>query len=162
LSDNVVLRALKILRWAISIVALTACLLSGALWVRSYWWGDDFIGTSSRKIGTSILRQRQWTVVSVEGRTIWDGFPFPRRGTAWRVESSSLAPRPPRMPPRDLVRNLRQIRIYHHYPIFPHWVPMIACALIGAVPWLRWRFNIRGVLVLMAFIAAMFAILVFE
>jgi hypothetical protein len=59
-------------------------------------------------------------------------------------------------------RNLRQIRIYHHYPIFPHWVLMLACALIGAVPWLRWRFRIRGVLVLMAFLAAMFAILVFE
>jgi hypothetical protein len=39
---------------------------------------------------------------------------------------------------------------------------MLACATIGAAPWLRWRFSIRGVLVLMAFVAAMFAILVFE
>jgi hypothetical protein len=39
---------------------------------------------------------------------------------------------------------------------------MLACAAVGIAPWLRWRFSVRGVLVLMAFIAAMFAILIFE
>jgi hypothetical protein len=90
---------------------------------------------------------------------------FPsRRGQvlSWELRSNPDYTLPPGEQ-ADLLRSLRLIRVVRGKSVaLPHWVLMLACAVVGAAPWLRWRFSVRGVLVLMAFIAAMFAILVFE
>jgi hypothetical protein len=68
----------------------------------------------------------------------------------------------PLVRPVDRLGKVRGVRLSWESILFPHWLLMLSCALIGAAPWLRWRFSVRGMLVLMAFLAAMFAILIFE
>jgi hypothetical protein len=149
-------RLLRIQRWAVSVVAFTACLLVGVLWVRSYWRAES---ATIPRHGTQVF-----IIFSHQGSMAWYTRFHERRGQmlSWDLRSNpdySL----PSGEEAELLRNLRLIRWVRSKSItLPHWAVMLACAAIGAAPWLRWQFSVRGVLVLMAFIAAMFAILVFE
>jgi hypothetical protein len=151
------------LRRAVSIVAFTACLLFGALWVRSYysldwvvleWPGPSRLIVDSTRGRTTI----QWSLAY--GRL---GF---HHSTYSDLETFLLEPlTPPESTGWTLpawTQPLRTVSLAHDCLRLPHWILMLAAAVIGVAPWLHWRFSIRGVLVLMAFLAAMFAILIFE
>jgi hypothetical protein len=151
-----VIRALKLTRWTVSVVAFTACLLIGALWVRSYW-RLEFATIPRRGTQVFILHSHQ-------GSATWYTRFHVRRGKylSWDLYSAPIGP-PFNGEQPDLWYNLRLVRVVSGKSVkLPHWVVMLTCATIGAAPWLRWRVSIRGVLVLMAFVAAMFAILRFE
>jgi hypothetical protein len=151
-----VARIWQLLRWAVSVAAFTVCLLVGVLWVRSYWRAES--ATIPRR-GTQVF-----IILSREGSTSWYTRFSERRGQllSWDLWSAPLAPPIIREQP-DLWHNLRLVRIVPGKSVvLPHWIVMLVCGLIGVAPWLRWRFSVRGVLVLMAFLAAMFAILIFE
>jgi hypothetical protein len=149
-------RPLRILRWAVSIVGVMGVVLFGVLWVRSYW-RVEFATIPRRGAQVFIIH-------SHEGSMTWYTRFHVRRGEllSWDLYSAPIGP-PFNGEQPDLLHNLRLVRVVSGKSVkLPHWVVMLACAAIGAAPWLRWRFSVRGVLVLMAFIAAMFAILIFE
>jgi hypothetical protein len=149
-------RSLRILRWAVSLVGVIGVALFGVFWVRSYWRADS--ATIPRR-GTQVF-----IIFSNQGSMAWYTRFHERRGQklSWELRSNPGYILPPGEQ-ADLSRNLRLIRVVRGKSVtLPHWVLMLACAIVGAAPWLRWRFSVRGVLVFMAFIAAMFAILIFE
>jgi hypothetical protein len=147
-------RPLRVLRWAVSIVAFTACLLMGVLWVRSYWRADQFV--------LPLSASRAFMAVSLGGATSWRLGPW-RPNWSQSMEITSVSPGVLTLGRAvDWMGNLRNARFSRESMRLPHWMLILACALIGAAPWMRWRFSVRGVLVLMVFLAAMFAILIFE
>jgi hypothetical protein len=148
LSDFAVIRALKLLRCTVSVVAFTACLLLGLLWVRSYWQADDIFSMPSHR----------QVVHSMIGSL---GFIDSPDGWRFRIESESVVDLTEGLE-IDRIRALRWVRLSGRVRVTPHWFWMVLFGAVGAAPWMRWRFSVRGVLVLMAFLAAMFAILVFE
>jgi hypothetical protein len=148
-------RPLQILRWAVSVVGMMGVVLFGVLWVQSYWRAES--ATIPRR-GTQVF-----IIFSHQGSMAWYTRFHVRRGQmlSWDLRSYDYS-----LPPgehADLLRNLRLIRVVRGKSVtLPHWVLMLACSIVGAAPWLRLRFSVRGVLVLMAFLAVMFAILIFE
>jgi hypothetical protein len=142
-------------RWLISVAAFTACLLVGALWVRSYWWADEIV---LRRSPAALI-----TCQSMQGSMRFVAYPRPLFTGIRKLnfESRPAAALNEKFEP-DLYGNLRRVRLDRWPLIVPHWAWMLATGLLAAGPWVRWRFSVRGVLVLMAFIAAMFAILVLE
>jgi hypothetical protein len=148
-----VIRTLKLTRWTVSIVAFAACLIIGVLWVRSYWRVE--FATIPRR-GTQVF-----IIHSHEGLMTWYTRFHVRRGEllSWDLYSAPIGP-PFNGEQPDLLRNLRLVRIVTGKSVkLPHWVVILACAAIGAAPWLRWRFNVRTVLVLMAIVAVLFAVI---
>jgi hypothetical protein len=160
-------RPLRLLRWAVSTAAFIACLLIATLWVRSYysldwvvleWPGPSRLIVDSGHGSTKL----QWSA-TYRGRL---GL---RRSS---FSTFAVVDLMPVLPPEsaesigwtlpEWTRPLRSVSFSHEHVRLPDWTLMLAAAVIGAAPWLRWRFSVRGVLVLMAFIAAMFAVLIFE
>jgi hypothetical protein len=55
---------------------------------------------------------------------------------------------------------LRQVSLSQDSFMIPHWTWMAAFGLIGAAPWLRWRFSLRGLLIVTAVAAVLFAVII--
>jgi hypothetical protein len=133
--------------WSVAwgVVAVLLCVL----WVRSYWWQDLLIrGTYNIQIGTNIVivdadygRIHIWhtrTGILTTLNTsdfITDG--------EWkhRVQTPNSKKLMWRWSDADIV-----IRV-------PTWLPVIVLTMIGAIPWLRFRFSLRTLLIATALVA---------
>jgi hypothetical protein len=137
-------------RIAVTALSLTACVLMIALWVRSYWWHDIAhcpLTSTPRMLCVYSLRGRI-TIAAV----VWQkDDPGP---TGWGWE--------PEFVPRFVPLDAPPLFEYHILANgidarFPHWLPIPALATLSVaatLPWLRWRFSLRTLLIATTLVAA--------
>jgi hypothetical protein len=153
-------RTIRFLRIAVTALSLTACVLMIALWVRSYWVQDI---VTVRPAATRTL-----TLDSFMGRMELTTEPRVLRRfaivTHWEYDE---------VPPstdytfgfrRKYVVNddgaLGWLRGHRYTVAFPHWLFITTMATLVAIPWLRWRFSLRALLIATALIAVALGLIV--
>jgi hypothetical protein len=143
--DEVMLRYWRI---AFSAACGILCLLLIALWVRSYWYSDEFRFniTDNRMVwlhsmwGTASMFTMSFAdPLLSEGPVIisdpidrpmsTEGFSLSRRKNAWSVGA-------------------------------PLWCPALIFAALSIAPWLRWRFSLRTLLIVMTLLAILLGAIV--
>ena len=155
---------LRYLRITVTVVSLIACMLLTALWVRSYSRSDT-ISQRYTKAHAARLQHgfRYHEVVytrigSDNGivfitRSLHSSRPLPPLD--WRLRSTS----PTRGPTATFHWRLSpDIRIQLPYPsvVFP----VFAAAILAALPWIKWQFSLRTLLIVTTIIAAWLGLIV--
>jgi len=132
-----------------------ACLLLIALWVRSYWRYDVF---SVR------INEHGQLVTSLKGELTWDGAASLAKDSevfhwsAYRVEGVTTAESPPTMRP---FLGFRWTMVGQSpLPIIPYWFPVFVLAALAAIPWFRWRFSLRTLLIAITLVAVGLGVIV--
>ncbi len=132
------------LRIAISVCGGVAAVLLVALWVRSYWRWDSVgysrVGAGSGQ-GTLVLAFDSrgqdgwsWTSSSYENDIEESARPLSTRALEWKSEAGSFA------------------------VFIAHWVLLVPVVVLTVAPWMRWRFSVRTLLVLITFAALLCAL----
>ena len=127
------------LRLAWSVGCGLVCLLLIVLWVRSRWYQDRLSGTwlvASSAQGLIVLElgdlNRSWELTSESVRHPgWD-----RPGLAWSVAANRT------------------------FVFVAHTTLAVLVALIAPLPWIRWRFSLRTLLVVATLIAILLGLMV--
>jgi hypothetical protein len=145
-------RFLRYLRIAFSITCVIACVLLIVLWVRSYWHRDVISRMVQDKLATVI--GSNWGTVYF---TRADYQALNRKSAneqEWKLET--LKPNPIDKKVRWFIDS-RLILIEIH---FPHWFLVLPIAGIAAVPWIRWRFTRRTLLIATTLVAVVLGLIV--
>jgi hypothetical protein len=133
---------LKYLRIAVTALCLTACVLLSVLWVRSYWW-MDYADIPS---GQQLIR-----LASIPGHVWWDVIDGPG---VWQLGTTSVEAH---------IRAGKRLghgsqlatgfRFESSAGRVPYWFLVILTAAVAAVPWIKWRFSLRTLLIAMTLVA---------
>jgi hypothetical protein len=138
---------LRNLRVAWSVMCGVFCLLLIALWERSYWWCDVVEGTVTSSRGFRLASESG----DVGGRL------FNTKG-GWRIYSVETA-----------VLNSRTgwnpSGFYWSWQLGPwvqvrHWFALMLVATCAVVPWIRWRFSLRTLLIAATVVAVILGLTV--
>ena len=138
------------LRIAFSAVCGVLCLLLIVLWVRSYWHVDVL-----QKPSTS----RLFIISSSKGRLAY----FENRASPQST-----------MPPEEiapiidnfilraakLILGFGRVRGLRIPPLWfaPYWFPVLISGVLATVPWLRWRFSLRTLLIATTLVAVVLGV----
>jgi hypothetical protein len=140
------------LRIAWSVVCSIACVLLIVLWVRSYWIVDLIQkGTGSKSVN-----------VYIEPGTIGVGILAELNPNSW-TRSSMTADRYHVVvgthPPRS-----SRVWGYSHFAtnalFLPFWFLVLLASTLVTVPWLRWRFTLRILLIATTLVAVVLGLIV--
>ncbi len=150
----------RYLRIAFSVGCGAICLLVIALWVRSYWRWECL---NSPNIAT----------ISNKGRVgvIWNYgmlWPYGLHEKFWRASSydndwfiQDIMGYLPNALPKSNVWGFGCYRAWHasnhrdFTVVMPHWFLVLVSLALSALPWLRWRFNLRTLLFGITVVAAL-------
>lgn len=138
----------KSLRIAVTTVSLIACVLLIVLWVRSYTHSEYLIGKAP-------LISKNIQLGSYHGffgiiLTRWS------RGEAWHYESQLHQDHPFRIEFQQpsWFCEWNGPYVYHQLDIqAPHWFWLTIFATIAALPWIKWRFSLRTLLIVVTLFA---------
>jgi hypothetical protein len=146
----------RYLRIAFSAVCGIICLLLIVLWVRSYWWMEKVLWVYQSPKAIRIF----WGAGQVQVETASDN-PIEITSSAlgtfdWREPTfSSVAP--PDATSKSLDHMLHKLDTGKAVPIC---FPVLATATLAALPWLRWRFSLRTLLIAMTLVAVVLGLIV--
>jgi len=126
------------LRIALSATCLTACVLLIVLWVRSYFWADAVprLHIASAQ-GALYVRQSFQLQPGAKNETF-------RLGTITMPLDGQMI-----------------VRVGPPGLVVPFWIITLLTLGLGTVPWLRWRFSLRTLLMFTTLLAAMLGLIVF-
>jgi hypothetical protein len=151
-------RFLRYLRIAFSATCLIACVLLIALWVRSYWRADT---PTTTKFG------RVFEFISLSGNVVirWADIPSEWGSAPFTIPLTENDRDPFDEPPPDHYRALG-FR-FSSYPEFrflsiPYWFPILLCSILAALPWFRWRFSLRTLLIATTLVAVVLGLVVWS
>jgi len=135
------------LRIAWSVVWGIACVLLIALWVRSYWRFDSLTGAA--------IYWNDFLIQSVEGLLFVSVDPS---GKYDHLELTSDVLTEPANPEHifQFGSNPNQGR----YVGLPHWLAALLVATAATLPWFRWRFSLRTLLIVTTLVAVVLGIVV--
>jgi hypothetical protein len=134
-------RTFRLLRIAVTVLSLMACVLLIALWVRGYGTIDTFLGrlTATKAIGFESNEERLGVGL-------------------YKIPSSGTAPAPMRsnrieLPPRNrfgfgAMRTTDVLSV-----VVPPWCVVVLFAAIAAAPFIRWQFSLRTLLIATTLVA---------
>ena len=139
-------------RWRLAVTALSfiACVLLVAMWARSYWWQDsvNIPGTNTKNL----------LVGSRQGRLIISVRPFPLHEL---VTNHDVIDDPKQVFVDDFgnTARARWIQVLRWRNgitelIIPYWMVAIVAAALACLPWLRWKFSLRTLLIATTLVAA--------
>jgi hypothetical protein len=150
---------LKYLRFAVTALSLTTCVLLVALWVRSYFWRD--IASVISPAG------REYVLGSFRGIVSYAsvGIPNTPSSLMWNYECR----------PTDQVGHVLSIH-RPEYKVFgfayrgtgglrivlPYWIPTFMTAALAVLPWLIWstRFSLRTLLITTTLVAVVLGVII--
>ncbi len=140
-------------RIAVTALSLTACVLLIVLWVRSHRAEDRVQGRFS-SVGIRLYSSRGWVVLFKNstpgaGPYTWD---ITLGGDYW------LSPGDNRLR-YALPLNFFGPSVISNISL-PHWLLALASIAFATLPWLRWRFSLRTLLIATALVAVVLGILV--
>ena len=142
------------LRIAFSVVCGIACVLLIVLWVRSYkseeWWQGHLIGDQNFVLTSVTGHVNLSTMYMAHARLLW--------GILSRSKESSggqLSPMWPRGSQFGLKRESD-----HFDVVVPHWFAVLSFAALATIPWLRWQFSLRTLLIATTLVAVVLGLIV--
>jgi hypothetical protein len=144
-------RFLLYLRFGFSATCGLASVLICVLWVRSYWWYESFCYRGPKE------------AVGVESAwgTIWlyrNSSPDRTRGIGWYL---SRYERSPFDKPYATVLGFDWRWESDVFWVgLPHWLPATALVALAALPWTRWRFSLRTLLIATTLVAVVLGFIV--
>jgi len=146
----------KFPRIAVTVFSLGAAAALLGLWVRS-WRNVDWLQSPTTRTHTINLNSQGGRIslellpdeiqlqrtLKVNARWSWGHarIPYAAPHPMWRLS----------------VGNAPRIR---GYVAVPHWFPALLLAMLAAVPWMKWRFTVRRLLVATAVVAAILGVVV--
>jgi hypothetical protein len=140
------------LRIAFSAVCGVLCLLLVALWVRSYT-AQDLIE----------LQVRGWRVLqanSIDGRMICSSFP-PSQDSYWLRSWIGLRNAELVNPAAANIVGIDLKPFSSGYAlIVPDWLLILLSAALGILPWLRWRFSLRTLVIATTLFAVVLGVII--
>src|SRR5438552_3644750 len=134
------------LRIAFSAACLIACLLLIVLWVRSYQKVDGF--RSDNDFIYEDTQSRLYVVNSVDGNvylSITDRDPMGEWVTTYNTNN------------RFAISSTNSSTTV----TFPNLFPTLICIALGVVPWFRWRFSLRTLLIATTLFAVMLGVILY-
>jgi len=144
-------RLLKTLRIAVTAVSLLVCALLIVLWVRSYFCFDDLYLHFHRFPDYSV------EFTSWEGTISTDVFPeIFSEGNVIEHQHYAESPRPEFIRPWFY---LGSDDFYILVVFVPHWFLVTIFAAFAAVPWIKWRFSLRTLLIVLTLFAVFFGMI---
>ena len=141
-------KSLRYLRIAFSATCLIACLLLIVLWARSYWRNELCYWTAKNRIHTSI---------GSNTGVVW--FNRNKLKPTLSLRDWTYANYPPHK------------TVYGHWWFWdgwnqridvgiPHWCLALPISILGSLPWLRYRFSLRTLLIATTLVAAVLGTIV--
>jgi hypothetical protein len=134
-------KPLRYLRIAWSVMWAILCLLLVALWVRSYWRHDFICFYGRTNIG----------IESQQGNLLPFVQQFGGAEGKWKFNSTPSDPASPTFRHPAFTWN-NQLPSYF-FTAIPHWFISVCAAVFAAVPWIRWRYRLRTLLIAMTLVA---------
>jgi hypothetical protein len=143
------------LRIAYSAICTTICLLLMVLWVRSYWWITN--------IQMPPVASRTLQCALYPGRMFVRSYPLRTQSDRahWITDFSNIHRSQPRYIQKLDASTFPRLGLKFNdwrpgstYVCFPYWFAIVVVGAISVVPWLRWRFSLRTLLVGMTVVAA--------
>ena len=146
-------RVTRYIRIAVTALSLTACVPLVALWVRSYWVRDTTISVISGP-------ELHLTATSLKGEVAiafdrWAGTPHPWmfRSASDRQNMVSVFPDAIGTAPLSWLGFRWLFRQTVVVVVLPYWFVALVGALVGASPWIPWRFSLRTLLIATTLVA---------
>jgi hypothetical protein len=138
------------LRIAFSVGCGIACVLLIVLWVRSYWWYD--IRGYYSTVASLSLESNHGSVkmYSAIGPSQGGGFVG---GSMYNKDNGA-----PKIRPWEFRHSLLQQFDLHFTA--PHWFVAVLFVILAAIPWIRWRFSLRTLLIATTMIAVVLGLIV--
>jgi hypothetical protein len=142
---------LKYLRIAVTVLSLTACMLLVALWVRSYWLSEG--------LHVQLAESRPIDFFSMCGSVeVSGGYDLSSDHTfkpgTWRYYSGKTTPEDSSDLSREnLIKFSSRLDWDNYFIRAPHWALMLLCIPVAIIPWLRWRFSLRTLLIATTLVA---------
>jgi hypothetical protein len=137
---------IRILKIAVSAVSVFACLLLVVLWVRSHWIADTLRWHGSATAGVTSREgaiRISWRNDQFMGAPIWQWY-------------STGSPRPDGL-------GSWYFRCGHNsmFIVFPYRLPIVVLVLTAVVPWIRWHYSLRAVLIVVTMISLVLSFLLY-
>ena len=135
------------LRIAWSLLSGLACVLLVVLWVRSYWWCDQYHLQGSRWFGGLTNRglfALHWLDVSKRDSV----------ETGYHCYSIDLIMWKQRLYWCSVLASPEGYEL-----ILPIWFPAAMIAFLAAAPWLRWQFSLRTLLIATTLVAVVLGLI---
>jgi hypothetical protein len=128
-------RFLRYLRIAFSAACLIACVLLIVLWVRSYWWRD---------MAAPVMTSRIPSVLN--GKLVYNDV---------RARPSGYPPDPfvNCYLPQGVTFSYNGFTINPTGTVIAAWVLIGPVVAIGVLPWIRWRYSLRALLIATTLVA---------
>ena len=142
-------RLLRFLRIAVTAVSLLVCGLLIGLWVRSYTTSEVITRANSHALVTTIGSQSG--IVWLARYIGYHGYSTtgkPYTATDWTYHSREVHFEKTRF---QWKRGFMSLNI-----VLPHWFLVTIFATIAAVPWIKWRFSLRKLLIVLTLFAVFF------
>jgi hypothetical protein len=141
---------LRHLRIAVSVVSLVACVLFLMLWVRRYTWHDRLWGRFSDLQGFVLSSYDGRIQLALErGLGI-----FP-----WRIVYAEPVDR--NGPPIYFAAIKFPLSTFGSFWAVPYWLLFAVFSTLAIVPWLRWRFSLRTLLLATTIIALALGLVIY-
>jgi len=142
-------RLVRLLRIGTSAVCLVACLLLIGLWVRSYWYKEGFnwLFSSTKFMHVSSDVGQVFLGVGAVSFVLPSYF----RGEAGVYDDE-----------HELVRMPTLLAGQNQWGFqvgIPYWLLLLGTAALAALPWLRWRFSLRTLLIATTLVAMAVALI---
>ena len=135
-------RVTRYIRIAVTALSLTACVLLIALWVRSYWWVDAAYIAQTYSAGSM-----QGDIYVMPG--IYNSTPA-------RILVHDIGPIRTRS-----IRNADGKTVWKiDGQVVPIWILVVSSAALAVLPWLRWRFSLRTLLIATTLVAVGLGVIV--
>jgi hypothetical protein len=144
---------LKYVRIAVTALSLTACVLLIALWVRSYWWSDNFM--------LRLPNSRVFIIHSMRAQTAWYFSAGHRFSGNWTTESNTVARETDGITLTPWHRELLRFQLHRRPISFPVWVLVALFGGLATLPWLSQRFSLRTLLIATTLVAVALAAIVY-
>ena len=154
---------LRYLRIAFSATCLVACVLLVVLWVRSYWhqfvnprihvrpYGDEltYLDPQKRLWQTNSWKGTIWLNVTKQDPS-WQFGPTIRPG-GWKIYGAQ-----PQLLGFGYLQKGRSASA-----IMPNWFAVLSFAALATLPWFRWRFSLRNLLIATTLVAVVMGAIVY-
>ncbi len=147
------------LRIAWSVGCTIACVLLIVLWVRSYRCADDF-GDNQNGLSRVTAFSARGRIVFWVGETraemdsIWYSFPL---GQVYEIDKFAAG-----WGFGTFVQNRSSPSHLNRVGIkLPYWFAMLVPVALAAVPWIRWRFSLRTLLIATTLVAVVLGLIVY-
>jgi hypothetical protein len=151
----------RYLRIAFSVTCGIACVLLVVLWVRSFHAKDSMRGCiAGSKLHMYLSTLKGEIALSFDE---WRGNPHP-----WIFESksnlenmSSVLPSVTGKPPLSWLGFRWYFKPNLWAIIFPYWFAVLLPASVASLPWLRWQFSLRTLLIATTLVAVVLGLIVY-